>query len=97
MTKGHFRNNAIALGDFPYKICSMNAKEWFGLAARGTSLGTGILPGVSAGTVGIVVDVYDDLIDGIDGLIINPLVVGMIPKIPSTVPTITVEAVPVNQ
>ena len=46
----------------------MNAKEWFGLCARGTSLGTGILPGVSAGTVGIVVDVYDDLIDGIDGL-----------------------------
>lgn len=46
----------------------MKAKEWFGLAARGTALGTGILPGVSAGTVGIVVDVYDDLLDGIDGL-----------------------------
>lgn len=46
----------------------MNVKEWFGLAARGTALGTGILPGVSAGTVGIVVDVYDDLLDGIDGL-----------------------------
>ena len=46
----------------------MKAKEWFSLAARGTALGTGILPGVSAGTVGIVVDVYDDLLDGIDGL-----------------------------
>ena len=46
----------------------MKAKEWFSLAVRGTALGTGILPGVSAGTVGIVVDVYDDLLDGIDGL-----------------------------
>lgn len=38
------------------------------MCAKGTSLGTGILPGVSAGTVGIVVDVYDDLLNGIDGL-----------------------------
>lgn len=46
----------------------MKVKDWFLLCAKGSSLGTGILPGVSAGTVGIVVDVYDDLLDGIDGL-----------------------------
>ncbi len=46
----------------------MNAKKWFGLAARGTTLGLGILPGVSVGTVGIIVDVYDKLLSYIDGL-----------------------------
>ena len=46
----------------------MNTKEWFGDFARGASLGTGMLPGVSVGTVGIIVNVYDKLIGAIDGL-----------------------------
>ncbi|MBR1847300.1 MAG: DUF368 domain-containing protein [Bacilli bacterium] len=46
----------------------MNAREWFGDFARGTSLGTGMLPGVSVGTVGIIVNVYDKLLNAIDGL-----------------------------
>ena len=50
------------------KIGVMNAKQWFGLAGRGTTLGLGILPGVSVGTVGIIVDVYDKLLSYIDGL-----------------------------
>lgn len=37
-------------------------------AAKGAALGTGILPGVSVGTVGLIVDVYDKLIGSIDGL-----------------------------
>ncbi len=50
------------------KIGNMNAKQWFGLCARSTTLGLGILPGVSVGTVGIIVDVYDKLLTSIDGL-----------------------------
>ena len=46
----------------------MSAKHFFNDLARGTALGTGMLPGVSAGTVGIIVNVYDKLINGIDGL-----------------------------
>ena len=46
----------------------MKAKEWFGLCGRGTVLGLGILPGVSVGTVGIIVNVYDKLLRYIDGL-----------------------------
>ena len=46
----------------------MTAKEWFSDFARGTALGTGIMPGVSGGTVGIIVNIYDKMIDGIDGL-----------------------------
>ena len=46
----------------------MKAKEFLSDFARGGALGTGILPGVSAGTVGIIVNVYDKLIAGIDGL-----------------------------
>ncbi len=46
----------------------MSAKEWFGDLARGSALGLGMVPGVSAGTVGIVVNVYDKLIGGISGL-----------------------------
>ena len=46
----------------------MNAKEWFSDFARGTTLGTGMLPGVSVGTVGIIVNVYDRLLNAIDGL-----------------------------
>ncbi len=61
----------------------MKAKEWFGLCARGTTLGLGILPGVSVGTVGIIVDVYDKLLSYIDGLrskkTFLPSLVGLIP------------------
>lgn len=46
----------------------MKTKEWFGLCARGTTLGLGILPGVSVGTVGIIVSVYGKLLSCIDGL-----------------------------
>ncbi len=46
----------------------MKAKDWFSDFARGMSLGLGILPGVSVGTIGIIVHVYDKLIDSIDGL-----------------------------
>ena len=43
-------------------------KNWFLDFARGASLGTGILPGVSVGTVGLIVKVYDKLIGAIDDL-----------------------------
>lgn len=46
----------------------MKAKEWFLEFGRGAALGTGILPGVSVGTVGIIVNVYDRLIAAISGL-----------------------------
>lgn len=46
----------------------MNAKDWFKDFARGSALGVGMLPGASAGTIGIVVGVYDKLIDGLAGL-----------------------------
>lgn len=46
----------------------MKAKDWFSDLARGATLGLGILPGVSVGTIGIIVHVYDKLIDSIDGL-----------------------------
>ena len=46
----------------------MKAKDWFSDFGRGATLGTGILPGVSVGTVGFIVNVYNKLIDSIDGL-----------------------------
>ncbi len=46
----------------------MKIKDCFADFARGATLGLGILPGVSVGTVGIIVHVYDKLIDSIDGL-----------------------------
>ena len=46
----------------------MAAKEKWLDAAKGAALGTGILPGVSVGTVGLIVNVYDKLINAIDGL-----------------------------
>ncbi len=46
----------------------MSAKDWFLDLARGSALGLGMVPGVSAGTVGIVVNVYDKMIGGIAGL-----------------------------
>lgn len=42
--------------------------NWFVDFFKGGSLGTGILPGVSMGTVGIIIDIYDKMIDNIDGL-----------------------------
>ena len=35
---------------------------------KGSSLGTGILPGVSMGTVGLIVDIYDKMISNVDNL-----------------------------
>ena len=46
----------------------MKPKEWFGDFARGASLGTGILPGVSVGTVSIIAKVYNKLLESINGL-----------------------------
>ncbi|MCF0113241.1 MAG: DUF368 domain-containing protein [Bacilli bacterium] len=46
----------------------MKAKEWFTDLAKGASLGTGILPGVSVGTVGLIVSIYDKLIGAIASL-----------------------------
>lgn len=46
----------------------MSAKDWFSDFARGMALGAGILPGVSVGTVGLIVNVYDRLIDAISDL-----------------------------
>ena len=46
----------------------MDKKEIFSDIARGAALGTGILPGVSVGTVGLIVNVYDKLIGAIAGL-----------------------------
>ena len=43
----------------------MTAKDWFMDFARGTALGVGMLPGASAGTIGIIVNVYDKLIGGL--------------------------------
>ena len=46
----------------------MSVKDWFLEFSRGAALGTGILPGVSVGTVGLIVKVYDRLLDAISGL-----------------------------
>ena len=46
----------------------MNAKKWFTDFAKGTALGTGILPGISVGTVGFIVNIYNKLIDALAGL-----------------------------
>ena len=46
----------------------MKVKDWFLEFARGAALGTGILPGVSVGTVGLIVKVYDRLLEAISGL-----------------------------
>ena len=52
-----------------HNLSHMKAEEWFGDFARGSALGTGMLPGVSAGTVGIIVNIYDKLINAINGLL----------------------------
>ncbi len=46
----------------------MRAKDWFLDFSRGAALGTGILPGVSVGTTGMIVGVYDKLLSAINGL-----------------------------
>ena len=46
----------------------METKQWFGDFARGAALGVGMLPGASAGTIGIIVNVYDKLIENLAGL-----------------------------
>lgn len=46
----------------------MKAKDWFLDFSRGAALGTGVLPGVSVGTIGLIVSVYDKLINSINDL-----------------------------
>ena len=46
----------------------MKMKSWMKDALGGVAIGTGILPGVSVGTVGMLVDVYDKLITSIANL-----------------------------
>lgn len=46
----------------------MKLKTWQTDLLKGSALGTGILPGVSVGTVGFIVNVYDKLIGSIAGL-----------------------------
>lgn len=46
----------------------MKAKDFFIDLAKGASLGAGLLPGVSAGTIGLIVNIYDKLISGINDL-----------------------------
>lgn len=46
----------------------MSKKQWFIDLAKGAALGTGVLPGVSVGTVGLIVNVYDKLLGAISGL-----------------------------
>ncbi len=46
----------------------MKAKDFFIDLAKGASLGSGLLPGVSAGTIGLIVNIYDKLISGINDL-----------------------------
>ena len=46
----------------------MKMKSWMKDALGGLAIGTGILPGVSVGTVGMLVNVYDKLITSIGGL-----------------------------
>ena len=49
-------------------LLCMKLKNWFIDCAKGASLGIGLLPGVSAGTIGITVGIYDKLISGVNGL-----------------------------
>lgn len=47
---------------------TMKAKDWFIDFGKGAALGTGILPGVSVGTVGIIVRIYEKLLSTINDL-----------------------------
>jgi len=46
----------------------MKLKKWLLDVLKGGSLGLGMIPGVSAGTMGLIVGIYDRLIDGISAL-----------------------------
>lgn len=46
----------------------MKIKNWFLDVLKGGSLGLGMIPGVSAGTMGLIVRIYDRLINGISNL-----------------------------
>ena len=46
----------------------MKLKTWQKDLLKGSALGTGILPGVSVGTVGFIVNIYDKLINSLAGL-----------------------------
>ena len=46
----------------------MKIKNWFIDFFKGSALGIGLLPGVSAGTIGITVGIYDKLIGGVSNL-----------------------------
>lgn len=46
----------------------MKLKTWIIDFLKGATLGIGLLPGVSAGTIGITVGIYDKLIGGVNGL-----------------------------
>ena len=49
-------------------MIAMKAKDWFIDFGKGAALGTGVLPGVSVGTVGIIVGIYDKLLKTINDL-----------------------------
>lgn len=46
----------------------MKIKKWLQDVVKGGSLGLGMIPGVSAGTMALIVGIYDRLIDGISAL-----------------------------
>lgn len=46
----------------------MKIKNWLLDVLKGGSMGLGMIPGVSAGTMGIIVGIYDRLIDGVAAL-----------------------------
>jgi len=46
----------------------MNAKRFFAQFGRGCSMGLGMVPGVSAGTLAVIVGIYDELIDALSSL-----------------------------
>jgi uncharacterized membrane protein len=43
----------------------MKFKEWWKTFVKSCSMGLGMIPGVSAGTMAVLVGIYDDLIDAI--------------------------------
>ncbi len=46
----------------------MKARQWFAAVLKGASLGLGMIPGVSAGTMALIVGIYGTLIDAIADL-----------------------------
>ncbi len=49
-------------------MVDMKIKKWLLDVLKGASLGLGMIPGVSAGTMGLIVKIYERLIDGIANL-----------------------------